>query len=137
MICPLPPEVLLSIASAKTGFFPLPERIFNDPVSSNLVTINRRFLAVNGPFRNPFSVRNFRRATIADYRFDRITLLTTLDLRSYCIRIRTATAGSDVVQSGRPIFDDFFQHLWPYIGNNMVSVVFQMVKRLWLIRIDQ
>ncbi|GFU97693.1 uncharacterized protein TNCV_4455791 [Trichonephila clavipes] len=25
----------------------------------------------------------------------------------------TATAGSDVVQSGRPIFDDFFQHLWP------------------------
>ncbi|GFX14283.1 putative transposase [Trichonephila clavipes] len=39
----------------------------------------------------------------------------------------TATAGSDVVQSGRPIFDDFFQHLWPYIGNN---VVFQMVKRL-------
>ncbi|GFY00360.1 uncharacterized protein TNCV_1663991 [Trichonephila clavipes] len=27
----------------------------------------------------------------------------------------TATADSDVVQSGRPIFDDFFQHLWPYI----------------------
>ncbi|GFT08646.1 hypothetical protein TNCV_662171 [Trichonephila clavipes] len=49
----------------------------------------------------------------------------------------TATAGSDVVQSGRPIFDDFFQHLWPYIGNNMANVVFQMVKRLWLIRIDQ
>ncbi|GFX68556.1 hypothetical protein TNCV_1799691 [Trichonephila clavipes] len=49
----------------------------------------------------------------------------------------TATAGSDVVQSGRPIFDDFFQHLWPYIGNNTVNVVFQMVKRLWLIRIDQ
>ncbi|GFW20150.1 hypothetical protein TNCV_2320911 [Trichonephila clavipes] len=50
--------------------------------------------------------------------------------------IRTATAGSDVVQSGRPIFDDFFQHLWPYICNNTVNVVFQMVKRLWLIRID-
>ncbi|GFV50958.1 hypothetical protein TNCV_302191 [Trichonephila clavipes] len=49
----------------------------------------------------------------------------------------TATGGSDVVQSGRPIFDDFFQHLWPYIGNNTVNVVFQMVKRLWLIRIDQ
>ncbi|GFX63883.1 hypothetical protein TNCV_4345981 [Trichonephila clavipes] len=49
----------------------------------------------------------------------------------------TATAGSDVVQSGRPIFDDFFQHLWPYIGNNTENVVFQMVKRLWLIRIDQ
>ncbi|GFX19225.1 hypothetical protein TNCV_3013691 [Trichonephila clavipes] len=51
--------------------------------------------------------------------------------------IRTATAGSDVVQSGRPIFDDFFQHLWPYIGNNTANVVFQIVKRLWLIRIDQ
>ncbi|GFV19011.1 retrovirus-related Pol polyprotein from transposon 412 [Trichonephila clavipes] len=50
---------------------------------------------------------------------------------------RTATAGSDVVPSGRPIFDDFFQHLWPYIGNNTANVVFQMVKRLWLIRIDQ
>ncbi|GFW21528.1 hypothetical protein TNCV_1533511 [Trichonephila clavipes] len=50
---------------------------------------------------------------------------------------RTATAGSDVVQSGRPIFDDFLQHLWPYIGNKTVNVVFQMVKRLWLIRIDQ
>ncbi|GFV57094.1 hypothetical protein TNCV_3530431 [Trichonephila clavipes] len=47
----------------------------------------------------------------------------------------TATADSDVVQSGRPIFDDFFQHLWPYIGNNTANVVFQMVKRLWLIRI--
>ncbi|GFT87513.1 hypothetical protein TNCV_1639001 [Trichonephila clavipes] len=52
-------------------------------------------------------------------------------------RHRTATAGSDVVQSGRPIFDDFFQHLWPYIGNNTANVAFQMVKRLWLIRIDQ
>ncbi|GFT24853.1 hypothetical protein TNCV_3021391 [Trichonephila clavipes] len=51
--------------------------------------------------------------------------------------LRTATAGSDVVQSGRPIFDDFNQHLWPYIGNNTANVVFQMVKRLWLIRIDQ
>ncbi|GFY30919.1 hypothetical protein TNCV_3120791 [Trichonephila clavipes] len=51
--------------------------------------------------------------------------------------VQTATAGSDVVQSGRPIFDDFFQHLWPYIGNNTANVVFQMVKRLWLIRIDQ
>ncbi|GFU83453.1 hypothetical protein TNCV_1346381 [Trichonephila clavipes] len=49
----------------------------------------------------------------------------------------TATAGSDIVQSARPVFDDFFQHLWPYIGNNTANVVFQMVKRLWLIRIDQ
>ncbi|GFY07308.1 hypothetical protein TNCV_5084951 [Trichonephila clavipes] len=56
------------------------------------------------------------------------------DIRCKCT---TATAGSDVVQSGRPIFDDFFQHLWPYIGNNTANVVFQMVKRLWLIRIDQ
>ncbi|GFX68882.1 uncharacterized protein TNCV_3865801 [Trichonephila clavipes] len=49
----------------------------------------------------------------------------------------TATAGSDVVQSGRPIFDDFFQHLWSYVGNNTANVVFQIVKRLWLIRIEQ
>ncbi|GFT64893.1 uncharacterized protein TNCV_3343011 [Trichonephila clavipes] len=25
-------------------------------------------------------------------------------------------------QSGRPIFDDFSQHLWPYIGNNTANV---------------
>ncbi|GFS92246.1 enteropeptidase [Trichonephila clavipes] len=54
---------------------------------------------------------------------------------AHCFR-KTATAGSDVVQSGRPIFEDFSQHLWPYIGNNTANVVFQMVKRLWLIRID-
>ncbi|GFW19323.1 uncharacterized protein TNCV_256501 [Trichonephila clavipes] len=36
--------------------------------------------------------------------------------------------GSDVVKSGRPIFDDFFQHLWPYIGNNTENVVFQNVQ---------
>ncbi|GFU90035.1 hypothetical protein TNCV_2439221 [Trichonephila clavipes] len=53
------------------------------------------------------------------------------------IRRWTATAGSDVAQSGRPNFDDFFQHLWPYIGNNTANVVFQMVKRFRLIRIDQ
>ncbi|GFV30911.1 hypothetical protein TNCV_4013451 [Trichonephila clavipes] len=40
----------------------------------------------------------------------------------------TATPGSDVVQSGRPIFDDFFLHLWPFIDNNTANVVFQMVK---------
>ncbi|GFU03026.1 hypothetical protein TNCV_2457251 [Trichonephila clavipes] len=50
---------------------------------------------------------------------------------------KTVTAGSDVVQSGRPIFDDFFQHLWLYIGNKTANVVFRMVKRLWLIRKDQ
>ncbi|GFW01405.1 hypothetical protein TNCV_5030551 [Trichonephila clavipes] len=59
------------------------------------------------------------------------------DSRKERIVVRTATAGSDVVQSGRPIFDDFFQHLWPYIGSNTANVVFQMVKRLWLTRIDQ
>ncbi|GFT90625.1 hypothetical protein TNCV_3128091 [Trichonephila clavipes] len=57
--------------------------------------------------------------------------------KSRILRWETATAGSDGVQSGRPIFDDFFQHLWPYIGINTANVVFQMVKRLWLIRIDQ
>ncbi|GFX31152.1 hypothetical protein TNCV_2026551 [Trichonephila clavipes] len=56
------------------------------------------------------------------------------DLFTTLLSRKTAT---DVVQSGRPIFDDFFQHLWPYIGNNTANVVFQMVKRLWLIRIDQ
>ncbi|GFV33809.1 hypothetical protein TNCV_2145151 [Trichonephila clavipes] len=30
----------------------------------------------------------------------------------------TATAGSGCSQPERPIFDDFFQHLWSYIGNN-------------------
>ncbi|GFU41779.1 adhesion G protein-coupled receptor B2 [Trichonephila clavipes] len=65
-----------------------------------------------------------------------ITLIEEVLLR-YDFWHMTATAGSDVVQSGRPIFDDFFQHLWPYIGNNTVNIVFQMVKRLWLIRIDQ
>ncbi|GFW41515.1 hypothetical protein TNCV_466031 [Trichonephila clavipes] len=59
------------------------------------------------------------------------------NMQEFIDQEETATAGSDVVQSGRPIFDDFFQHLWPYIGNNTANVVFQMVKRLWLIRIDQ
>ncbi|GFX17803.1 hypothetical protein TNCV_2292521 [Trichonephila clavipes] len=54
-----------------------------------------------------------------------------------CSIQRLPRAGSGVVQSGRPIFDDFFQPLWPHIGNNTANVVFQMVKRLWLIRTDQ
>ncbi|GFX44060.1 hypothetical protein TNCV_4118561 [Trichonephila clavipes] len=65
-----------------------------------------------------------------------LLVLITKNWRTLAGR-RTATAGSDVVQSGRPIFDDFLQHLWPYIGNNTANVVFQMVKRSWLIRIDQ
>ncbi|GFV28863.1 hypothetical protein TNCV_2766981 [Trichonephila clavipes] len=44
----------------------------------------------------------------------------------------TAMAGSDVVQSGRPIFDDFSQHLWPYMDNNTANVVFQMVQNVKL-----
>ncbi|GFX92146.1 hypothetical protein TNCV_1740661 [Trichonephila clavipes] len=63
--------------------------------------------------------------------------ISQLFVHSFGLHPKTAAAGSDVVQSGRPIFDDFFQHLWPYIGNNTANVVFQMVTRLWLIRIDQ
>ncbi|GBP15145.1 hypothetical protein EVAR_73436_1 [Eumeta japonica] len=40
----------------------------------------------------------------------------------------TATTGA-VVQ-----FSMTFQYLWPYIGNNTANVVFQMLERLWLIR---
>ncbi|GFT45025.1 hypothetical protein TNCV_3790201 [Trichonephila clavipes] len=47
----------------------------------------------------------------------------------------TAMAGSDVVQSGRPIFDDFFQHLWPYIGNNTADVVFQMLQDIMIVQV--
>ncbi|GFW00697.1 hypothetical protein TNCV_2304701 [Trichonephila clavipes] len=54
---------------------------------------------------------------------------STLGINFYteCQNRTTAMAGSDVVQSGRPIFDDFFQHLWPYIGNNTANVVFRCV----------
>ncbi|GFV33830.1 uncharacterized protein TNCV_4911691 [Trichonephila clavipes] len=38
----------------------------------------------------------------------------------------TATAGSDIVQSGRPIFDDFF-NIGAVYGNNTANVVFRMV----------
>ncbi|GFU66370.1 hypothetical protein TNCV_2551191 [Trichonephila clavipes] len=78
-----------------------------------------------------FSCDEFRRP-----RFDAIRQVV-LETTTQKHRKKTATAGSDVVQSGHPIFDDFFQHLWPYIGNNTANVVFQMVKRLWLIRRDQ
>ncbi|GFU46189.1 hypothetical protein TNCV_2155281 [Trichonephila clavipes] len=68
--------------------------------------------------------------------------ITRMDWPAYSSELNpiehvTTTAGLDAVQSGRPIFDDFFQYLWPYIGNNTANVVFQRVKRLWLIRIDQ
>ncbi|GFX79528.1 hypothetical protein TNCV_825171 [Trichonephila clavipes] len=68
---------------------------------------------------------------------DKLTVLAFLKTGFLRHRAWTAMAGSDVVKSGRPIFDDFFQHLWPYIGNNTANVVFQKVMHLWLIRIDQ
>ncbi|GFV45348.1 hypothetical protein TNCV_2263631 [Trichonephila clavipes] len=75
---------------------------------------------------------------MAEYLKESPTLAKQVEkLGWHLLKYMTATAGSDVVQSGRPIFDDFFQHLWPYIGNNTANVVLQMVKRLWLIRIDQ
>ncbi|GFW21608.1 hypothetical protein TNCV_4281231 [Trichonephila clavipes] len=84
--------------------------------------------------RNAFSGSG---KTLGIYTFHRQTQDYTLEWFRMSGDLETATAGSHVVQSGRPIFDDFFQHLWPYIGNNTANVVFQMVKRLWLIRIDQ
>ncbi|GFT75682.1 hypothetical protein TNCV_319721 [Trichonephila clavipes] len=60
-----------------------------------------------------------------------------LEAESTNVLWMTTTVGSDVVQSGRQFSMTFFQHLWPYIGNNTANVIFQMVKRLWLIRIDQ
>ncbi|GFS93314.1 hypothetical protein TNCV_2697721 [Trichonephila clavipes] len=87
---------------------------------------------INMSFRNPNREATGTEASIHSKTFFFLFCCPFLDFWH-----RTATAGSDVVQSGRPIFDDFFQHLWPYIGNNTANVVFQMVKRLWLIRIDQ
>ncbi|GFX73446.1 dscam17 [Trichonephila clavipes] len=49
----------------------------------------------------------------------------------------TDTAGSDVVKSGRPIFDDFSNICGRISAITLANVVFQMVKRLWLIRIDK
>ncbi|GFT30441.1 rho GTPase-activating protein 45 [Trichonephila clavipes] len=72
-----------------------------------------------------------------DEKSDPSNFFDAIDQLALAFSSRTATADSDVAQSERPIFDDFFQHLWPYIGNNTANVVFQMVKRLWLIRIDQ
>ncbi|GFU59729.1 hypothetical protein TNCV_3186851 [Trichonephila clavipes] len=66
--------------------------------------------------------------------------VSDIDLVQHIIKyesILTFKTATDVVQYGHPIFDDFFQHLWTYIGNNTANFVFQMVKRLWLIRIDQ
>ncbi|GFV17957.1 transposable element Tc3 transposase [Trichonephila clavipes] len=85
----------------------------------------------------PVTIRELRLALQDEWAAMPQQLIDTLIL-SMGRRCETClAAGSDVVQSGRRIFDDFFQHLWPYIGNNTANVVLQMVKRLWLIRKDQ
>ncbi|GFU42740.1 hypothetical protein TNCV_3139381 [Trichonephila clavipes] len=87
---------------------------------------------------NVASRRGFEIEDFLQYGFGNVQILSIRLCCGWSMALReTATASSNVVQYGRPIFDDFFQHLWPYIGNNTANVVFQMVKRLWLIRIDQ
>ncbi|GFV51322.1 hypothetical protein TNCV_3615201 [Trichonephila clavipes] len=49
----------------------------------------------------------------------------------------TATAGSNVVQSGRPIFDDFSNICGRLSAITRRMLSSKRVKRLWLIRIDQ
>ncbi|PRD24696.1 UNVERIFIED_CONTAM: Histone H2A- orphon [Trichonephila clavipes] len=46
----------------------------------------------------------------------------------------TATAGSDVVPSGRPIFDDIFQHLWPFVIILLFAMFFYDAKDLQMAR---
>ncbi|GFX76632.1 hypothetical protein TNCV_3163501 [Trichonephila clavipes] len=85
-------------------------------------------------------VHHLPRAAQSDIEEETTWSLCGWFLRQSCQVARlhmTTTAGSDVDQSGRPIFDDFGQHLWLYMGNNTANTVFQKVKRLWLIRIDQ
>ncbi|GFW82509.1 transposable element Tcb2 transposase [Trichonephila clavipes] len=89
---------------------------------------------VAGRQPTPQTLQKLEKALLEEW--DRIPLFVINSLIDSMPQ-RTATAVSDVAQSGRPIFDDFFQHLWSYIGNNTANVVFQMVKRLWFIRIDQ
>ncbi|GFV77462.1 hypothetical protein TNCV_1069911 [Trichonephila clavipes] len=84
-----------------------------------------------------FSIKATSRRVNKTIRGSKPVLFSIIAVAFVYFASKTATVGSDVVQSGRPIFEDFFQHLWPYIGNNTANVVFQMVKRLWLIRIDQ
>ncbi|GFX45795.1 hypothetical protein TNCV_934341 [Trichonephila clavipes] len=102
-------------------------------MATNLISFNRVHVTRTTPETAPH-VPNFNSMPSATWLVLSSFVVTMLKIDFWH---RAATAGSDVVQSGRPIFDDFFQHLWPYIGNNMANVVFQMVKRLWLIRIDQ
>ncbi|GFW92577.1 hypothetical protein TNCV_518941 [Trichonephila clavipes] len=100
--------------------------VFETPVNSAEELV-ARISAAAGEIRNtPEMLSNVRRS-----------MKRRCEACITCGGRQTATAGSDVVQSGRPIFDNFFQHLWPYIGNNTANVVFQMVKRLWLIRTDR
>ncbi|GFT67188.1 zinc finger BED domain-containing protein 5 [Trichonephila clavipes] len=135
-------KVLTKISEAKCGFLfrftnKMHQKIF--PVWCNTRTRSRsisepwdRFLILHVSFTGEL-------ISSASFVLNRHVLMTSREDREGqpCLTVSTATAGSDVVQSGRPIFDYFFQHLCPYIGNNTANVVFQMVKRLWLIRIDQ
>ncbi|GFW28813.1 uncharacterized protein TNCV_201361 [Trichonephila clavipes] len=90
-----------------------------------------RFNEHRCPTRWVFSGTGFELATRqATIRYPYHSATAATKMPPYAKLVRTATAGSDVVQSGRPIFDDFFQHLWPYIGNNTANVVFQM-DNLW------
>ncbi|GFV90903.1 hypothetical protein TNCV_3616651 [Trichonephila clavipes] len=78
-----------------------------------------------GKLRSAFDqVSEFDRGRIVAYRD------CGLPFRVVVLDKTKQLTATDVVQSGRPIFDEFFQHLWPYIGNNTANVVFQMVKRL-------
>ncbi|GFX82503.1 hypothetical protein TNCV_2166511 [Trichonephila clavipes] len=99
--------------------------------------VMQKIPVVTLPEARPFMMNEFLQMTPP--RSHPMFSLSSMDYQPSLKRrfLSTATAGSDVVQSGRPIFDDFFQHLWPYIGNNTANVVLQMVKRLWLIRVDQ
>ncbi|GFU30154.1 general transcription factor II-I repeat domain-containing protein 2A [Trichonephila clavipes] len=119
------------------------------------VTDQQKIDTISAPFISPClegsidTTKSARLAVFARYCVGNVikeeliaitSLLTTTKGTDICTTDfwhMTATAGSDVVQSGRPIFDDFFKHLWPYISNNTANVVFQMVKRLWLMSIDQ
>ncbi|GFS83064.1 hypothetical protein TNCV_1286851 [Trichonephila clavipes] len=117
------------------------EKIVEMQVKKNLETVDylSNLVIFLNQERGPFLLRDDR-CSISDKRctvhgWGKVA--GSVSHRTRAPKSRTATAGSDAVQSGRPIFDDFFQHLWPYIGNNTAKVVFQMVTRLWLIRIDK
>ncbi|GFV24653.1 uncharacterized protein TNCV_3339691 [Trichonephila clavipes] len=144
-----PPAEGLSNISKYPGHLPDIASYDGNPRNQGLVGVDRRAGQFTGPprpiHRPGYAVSNALhtsalKCTGAPSCWDHIRafrLAGTLCSKTLHPYKQTATSGTDAVQSGRPIFDDFFQHLWPYIGNNTANVVFQMVKRLWLIRIDQ